>query len=1704
MYLKIRTDNMIFILLLGTFVPLAVQAKKPTVLITAPNTVHLGVQETVSVQLHEATEDVDVHLYFRHLNGALLSTRTTVNLNRNNQYQAVVTLKVDAEQLLRQAHSKDKVFVQLAAESKLLEKRRIANILLSSRRGYIFIQTDKPIYNPGEHVNYRIFTLDDYMRPIDDLIQIKIFNCRDLLVYSRNLKSEQIVQRSITIPDVELAGHWKITAAYLNSAMSETSVEFEVREYVLPMFEVNIEASKPYHTLNSDVFPFSISARYTYGKSVDGIAYVRFGLVDHEGERTYLPGIEKQMTFQDGRADVLLVTEELLSAAANQSQQNLEGLFLYIAATVLEKASGDLEEAESSSVKIVTSPYVVDLSKTKKYFTPGGMFSILGITTYPDGSRVPNIKTITATVILNPGNAEEEVLTEDSLGNTMGDIAITFPVPSKAATMSITVSVEGGDGEVFVSSTNITATATESAGGCYLSVEVEHQVLQPGQNLQVTFRDITPTGKARPSHIYYMVLSKGRVIKVGKVQRTDLTSTSLAFSADMVPSFRLLAYYYTESGSTEIVADSVWVDVKDVCKGMVEIVPFRDLKPSQQFDVTVRTDSDSSVALSAVDSAVYALNKKNKLSPQKMFDYMNSYDLACSIGGGEDSMSVLQRVGLTYICSWEADAPIITEHKCYKERHRHKRDVDFSKLINSFKHAERKCCDDGRKLGLLLKSCEERLKKTTDKSERCRQAFKKCCEAATARRKKDKLNSLKRNLGRAFGHVEEEDLIDEAAIHLRSYFPQSWMWVLLKPDISGNISHTTITPDSITTWEVQAVGMSQTKGFCIADPKPLRVFQDFFLSVKLPYSVKRNEQLEVKAVVYNYKQETLEVKVKMKKTEGLCSAGEGDVVQEVSVPGQSAVAVYFTVVPLTIGKIPISVLAYASPSAQDRIQKELRVVGEGELVSIHKEYNLDAKSDQKMEFNLPAPEDEVPEQDSATFMSLKGGVMGESVDNCLNLDGVDNLIELPTGCAEQTMVKMSPAIHAMKYLDAANQWLYLKAERRDEAQSMIQAGYTRVLTFKKSDGSYGAFLTRPSSNWLTAFIAKELTESRDIIQVRDSYIEESMSYLISKQKANGAWDDPNPLYDKGMKGGVGQTEDEAPLTAFILIAMKHARGVYELGTDTELIMSMEKAKSYLVQNLDRLQNPYAVTITAYALSLIDHTSSEAQRAARKMMEMATCDNRRCFWNVKEAVAGLDGKADAISIEATGYSLLQSVNMKDKNRALRIATWLTEQRKYGGGFRSTQDTVVALEALSKFSIQNNDVEDLDLRVELCVNDGRTENLHLTRNNALTKEAVQFKEVGKMSLNVNGRGRGTLSILQTYRSLRKDESHCDHFHLSVQVDGELVLKTREEEEEQLDDYYNYESNDGQAMEEPVSREDWFDLRTRRKRQAPQQPQKENMLVYTVCVGTKSGNSSGMVVVDISLLSGLTPVIQDLEDSVKGTEKYIDHYDFHHNKVFLYFHKLTEEEDCLRFRVEQIVPIGLIQPAAAVIYDYYSPDRRCSTFYTAPNSSPMLSKLCEADVCMCAEGGCPRLKVTFSKNMNLQTRSSYACFSPVVDYIYTVKILNSSTDGVFKTYSTSITNVLQTGKDRGIQKDSYREMIQRMTCDDVDMNNNAEYLIMGLDNSISGLREKFKYMLNDKMWIEEIPPENKCKATRNRQACQLLKDFLDQYFVNQCALA
>lgn len=73
-------------------------------------------------------------------------------------------------------------------------------------------------------------------------------------------------------------------------------------------------------------------------------------------------------------------------------------------------------------------------------------------------------------------------------------------------------------------------------------------------------------------------MNKGKLLKAGRQVREpgqDLVVLALPITPDFIPSFRLVAYYTLigANGQREVVADSVWVDVKDSCVGTVRHPP---------------------------------------------------------------------------------------------------------------------------------------------------------------------------------------------------------------------------------------------------------------------------------------------------------------------------------------------------------------------------------------------------------------------------------------------------------------------------------------------------------------------------------------------------------------------------------------------------------------------------------------------------------------------------------------------------------------------------------------------------------------------------------------------------------------------------------------------------------------------------------------------------------------------------------------------------------------------------------------------------------------------------------------------------------------------------------------------------------------------------------------------------------------------------
>ncbi|KFQ17880.1 Complement C4-A, partial [Merops nubicus] len=1091
-------------------------------LITAPNVVHLGTHQTITAQVHGAQHPVQVTAYFKEeTKNWLLSERILFNLNQNNNYQEVKKVLVQAEALPQDVFKKNsRPSVLLVTESRELfgETTQSTRVLLSSRKGYIFIQTDKPVYTPSSKVKYRIFILDSAMRPADDTVTVAVLNTKGMVVKKSNRKIKAAFSESFEVPDIAEPGTWKIKAWFHQYEMSNVSAEFEVKIYELPSFEVKLIPLQPYYHIWNESFGFDIEAKHSYGKGIQGVAYVRFGIIDENEKKVFLPGLEQQLSVQNGKGRVTLNTL-LLEEKLRKSISTLEGFHLYVAVTTVETASGEMREEELSHIKFVKSPYIIDLSNTKKYFVPGAPYSVVASVSLIDGSPAASLP-VTATVTL-PG---KPTMKKTALSDKEGLIPFTFDIPADAQVLQIMVKAEEGKEKLESPETTIRAERYQSASSNYLSISIPHTAVAPGDTLHITLNAIHQPGSGKIDYFYYMVVAKGQAELLGRVSSSNKV-INLKITQKMVPAFRFLAYYFiANEGRQEIVADSVWVDVVDVCEGKIKVRTDQEMyEPTDNINLLIETDHAGTVALAVVDKAVFILNKKNKLTAKKVFNAMNSYDLGCSAGGGADSVQVFSDVGLAFL-SDTIKSNVREGYTCLQVSRRQKRSLDFQKkmsmIASKYQNTElRKCCEDGMKLNPMRFSCGKRLTKVAGSPE-CRNAFQECCEKATALRKEAK-RRMDVGLARYYENHEEIGLFDEISVNLRSYFPESWWWNFEEVKNPGNHSVRNVAPDSITTWEVQAISISPQKGFCIADPHTFAVFKDFFVSLRLPYSVRRHEQLEIKAVVYNYLPSDLQVLVTMEAVKGLCTAEatEKDVQLRLEVKGNSATPAYFSVVPLTVGEIPISITAFDTVLGHsDSIRKNLRVVAEGVLQREEQTICINSGLQSHI-LDLKRPADMVPGSDSHVFVSLKGNIMDESVENCLSLTGVEKLIQVPTGCAEQTMVKMAPAVYAIEYLEASEQWTNFNPERKEEAFGMIEKGYTRLLEFQKVDGSYGAFKTTPSSVWLTAFIVKVLTRCKEYIHVQDSHIQNSISYLINQQQADDSFHDHHPVLDRKMQVG---------------------------------------------------------------------------------------------------------------------------------------------------------------------------------------------------------------------------------------------------------------------------------------------------------------------------------------------------------------------------------------------------------------------------------------------------------------------------------------------------------------------------------------------------------------------------------------------------------
>uniref|UniRef100_A0A671V1Q7 Alpha-2-macroglobulin domain-containing protein n=1 Tax=Sparus aurata TaxID=8175 RepID=A0A671V1Q7_SPAAU len=690
-------------------------------------------------------------------------------------------------------------------------------------------------------------------------------------------------------------------------------------------------------------------------------------------------------------------------------------------------------------------------------------------------------------------------------------------------------------------------------------------------------------------------------------------------------------------------------------------------------------------------------------------------------------------------------------------------------------------------------------------------------------------------------------------VTFRTFFPETWIWNLVEVGESGTKDVSLTVPDTITTWETEAFCLSP-QGFGLAPRKHFTVFQPFFLELSLPYSIIRGEHFELKATTFNYLSSCIMVSVTLApSSDYTITPLSGDQYTSCLCANERK-TLSWTMIPSVLGVVNVSVTAEAVASHMSCDNEIVSVPERGRIDVVTRPLIVKAEGTEMTKtYNwLLCPKGQSALDQETCEMGnsfCAGDILGRALKN------LDGLLKMPYGCGEQNMALLAPNIYILQYLKNTQQ---LTTTIKEKATNFLTSGYQRQLNYKHYDGAYSTFGTGVGNTWLTAFVLRSFVKAQSFVYIDPENIRQTKDWLESKQQENGCFEQSGNLFNNRMKGGVS---DEVTLSAYITAAF------------LEMNMSvtvMNRSLSCLNESISDLNNTYTTALLAYVFTLAGDMETRAH-LLEQLDKVALNQGGFLHWSQTATETSA-----SLSVEISSYVLLAKLSAsptaEDLAYANRIVRWLTGQQNQYGGFSSTQDTVVALQALALYSTLVFSLEGSST-VTVQSSSGQL-TFDVNQDNKLLYQEVVLKDVtGKYSLEVKGTACASMQISLHYNI----PTPADVTTLGVKVKPESSCIS-------------------------------------------QRPKLTLQLRYS-----GKQNSTNMVILDIKMLSGFVPDPQSLSCSPP----------LFSDNVLFFLQQLTKDIPINHsLQLVQEHSVQNLKPAVVKIYDYYQPSKQilspaiCST--------------------------------------------------------------------------------------------------------------------------------------------------------------------------------
>ncbi|MEW5820334.1 MAG: MG2 domain-containing protein [Cyanobacteriota bacterium] len=690
---------------------------------------------------------------------------------------------------------------------------------------------------------------------------------------------------------------------------------------------------------------------------------------------------------------------------------------------------------------------------------------------------------------------------------------------------------------------------------------------------------------------------------------------------------------------------------------------------------------------------------------------------------------------------------------------------------------------------------------------------------------------------------------EKSEVRVRDYFPETlYANAAVITDENGVASIKIPMADSITTWRLTAMGNS-LNGLLGSTTSGIRVFQDFFVDIDLPVALTQNDKVSIPVAIYNYLPGKQTIKLELENEDWFECMTE--MKKEVTLDSNEVSVEYFTIQVKKLGNHTLTVYGLGS-SMSDAIKRTVRVEPDGE------EFRdaINGRLEGNLTQTVSIPENAIDDA-NRILVKVYPGYLSQVVE------GLDKIFRMPSGCFEQTSSSTYPNVLVLDYMKRTKQ---ISPEIQMKAESYINSGYQRLLTFEVAGGGFDWFGNPPANKVLTAYGLMEFYDMSAVHDVDENLISRTQNWLVSKQESDGSW---KPDEGGIAEGAINQYKGNTlRTTAYIGWAL--ASSGYKGN-------ALDNAVAYVKKNIGNADDAYTLAVIANLMVLVDSDDPMTDEAFTKLLKEKKEVKDVIYWEQKEKTP-MYGGGESANIETTALATIALINWgKDVSATNKALNYLVNSKDSFGTWQTTQATILSMKALL-MSLEDATAK-INADVTVSINGKDIETYHIDENNSDVLKQFDLKnytQKGKnnIDIKVNGQGSMLYQIVSIYYIPWELLPAPKKPMLSIDVEYDKTELT-----------------------------------------------KNDTATATVTIQNNTPDTADMVIVDLGIPPGFQVMTEDLDKMV--ADKVITKYSIAARQIILYFDKI-KGNDTVEFKYNVKAKISIkAKSGKSKVYKYYEPE-------------------------------------------------------------------------------------------------------------------------------------------------------------------------------------